>query len=285
MMSQECTPTYQEYAIFEAVKEFVSDLSEAYQEESDQPLHFFNVYLSRMNISMPEATKVVEHTIDFCGRNLDIITQFVSNDKSDDSDVVCDLAKMNLKDNENFHFDKNDSGIVFDEDAFVDVAFYCSKEDDNQSTIFDHLKRICYLIEGGVTEEEKFLNRFVASFATTLDTTEIGQLSEESADSIGNAIKPTIDASLQEFQNKQLNVNGFLKSISFKIREYLETNEVAGIKKEELKKILDLAIENNVDELFEKKYEIFGILSSSGILTHLPFDKIMSIASSYTPTA
>ncbi len=40
--------------------------------------------------------------------------------------------------------------------------------------------------------------------------------------------------------------------------------------KNELHDILDMTIENDVSELFEKKFEIFAKLSSSGLLAHLP---------------
>ncbi len=38
--------------------------------------------------------------------------------------------------------------------------------------------------------------------------------------------------------------------------------------------------ENDVSELFEKKFEIFAKLSSSGLLAHLPLDKIMTLVPS-----
>ncbi len=53
-----------------------------------------------------------------------------------------------------------------------------------------------------------------------------------------------------------------------------------GIHKNELHDILDMTIENDVSELFEKKFEIFAKLSSSGLLAHLPLDKIMTLVPS-----
>ncbi len=50
--------------------------------------------------------------------------------------------------------------------------------------------------------------------------------------------------------------------------------------KNELHDILDMTIENDVSELFEKKFEIFAKLSSSGLLAHLPLDKIMTLVPS-----
>ncbi len=41
-----------------------------------------------------------------------------------------------------------------------------------------------------------------------------------------------------------------------------------------------MTIENDVSELFEKKFEIFAKLSSSGVLAHLPLDKIMTLVPS-----
>ncbi len=46
-------------------------------------------------------------------------------------------------------FESGDKGIIFDEEAFIDVIEYLQKEDENQSAILDHLSSINYLIDGG----------------------------------------------------------------------------------------------------------------------------------------
>ncbi len=74
-----------------------------------------------------------------------------------------------------------DKGIIFDEEAFIDVIEYLQKEDENQSAILDHLSSINYLIDGGLTEEELFLNKFVTSFASSFNSSSVNipEFSEE----------------------------------------------------------------------------------------------------------
>ncbi len=237
---------YQHYVIFEAVKDMLL------------------AYLNKLNISMKESTKIINETIDFCKRNSKAI------DKKDVS-----------------LFESGDKGIIFDEEAFIDVIEYLQKEDENQSAILDHLSSINYLIDGGLTEEELFLNKFVTSFASSFNSSSVNipefseeGVSDESIEAIGDVIKPTIEKSLEDFQTKNLNVDRFMKSISFKVKEYIEKNDIPGIHKNELHDILDMTIENDVSELFEKKFEIFAKLSSSGLLAHLPLDKIMTLVPS-----
>ncbi len=64
----------------------------------------------------------------------------------------------------------------------------------------DHLSSINYLIDGGLTEEELFLNKFVTSFASSFNSSSVNipefseeGVSDESIEAIGDVIKPTIE--------------------------------------------------------------------------------------------
>jgi hypothetical protein len=253
---------YQQYVIFGAIKEFVLSLSEYYNDEVDEPVNLFNAYLNRLNISMKESKVIVNETINFCNRNVEAIKK----------------RDISL-------FKRDDKGIVFDEEVFVDVVKYLQREDENSDVILDHLNTLDYLIEGGATDEEKFLDSFVSSFTSSFNSSSVDlpefnsdeSVSNESIEAIGDVIKPTIEKSLEDFQKKNLSIDGFMKSISFKVKEYVSKNEIPGLHKEELNKILDMTIENDVSELMDRKFEIFSMLSSSGLLAHLPIDKIMTL--------
>lgn len=247
---------YQQYTIFEALKEFVIDLSEAYQDEIDEPIHIFLAFLNRFKISSDEYRLVIAEVKDFCFKS------------------SSGIKHKNIE-------EISDKPIMFNEDAYIDVFKYITKNDENTNVIFEHLKTILYLVEGGVTDEEQFLDNFVKSFATTFTQPTAAQLNSESMESIEEIsaiIKPTIEQSMKEFQNKKLNVDSFMKSISFKVKEYIDNKDIPGIRKEDLNKILDMTIQYEISELVDKKFEIFSILSSSGLLAQMPIEKLLSVS-------
>jgi hypothetical protein len=258
--------SYQEYVIFESIKEFVSSLCDCYKDEVDEPVHMFNAYLNKFNISMKESKQVIDDTIQFCNDNKEAIN----------------AKEISL-------FPKDDVGLVFDEDAYVNVVEYLNKGDSNTDVILDHLNSILYLVEGGPTAEANFLDTFVKGFEKSIGSADLpkldlgdpssGDMSDEVMKTLGDVIEPTIEKSLNDFQTKNLSIDSFMKSISFKVKDYIQKNELPGVKKEELNEILDMTIENDISELLQedKKFEIFAKLSGSGLLAHLPLGKIMSL--------
>jgi hypothetical protein len=183
--------------------------------------------------------------------------------------------------------------IKFDDDAYIDVYRYLLKEDENTPIIYAHLKALDHLIKGGSTNEERFLEDFVAGFKNTFSVPDNSGGDNESFEQISDAIKPSVEKSLSTFKQQNLNVDRFLKLICLKVKDHLNKNalptdfsrtgKAEDIKKEDLIEILDLAIENDVEHLLQLKFQIMAMLSKSGLLARLPFDKILQMASSYVP--
>lgn len=261
---------FQKYVILTAFKEFVKDLSDAYDEDGDEPTCVFKAYLDNMTIFSDSCEKTITELNKFFEKN-----KFVFDSTSSPSLETHPLEIHTIK---------------FDDDAYIDVYRYLSKEDENTPIIYAHLKALDHLIKGGSTNEERFLEDFVAGFKNTFSVPENSGgdgLENESFEQISDAIKPSVERSLSTFKQQNLNVDRFLKLICLKVKDHLNKNALPteDIKKEDLIEILDLAIENDVEELLQLKFQIMAMLSKSGLLARLPFDKILQMASSYNENA
>lgn len=261
---------FQKYVILTAFKEFVKDLSDVYDEDGDEPTCVFKAYLDNMTIFSDSCEKTITELNKFFVKN-----KFVFDSTSSPSLETHPLEIHTIK---------------FDDDAYIDVYRYLSKEDENTPIIYAHLKALDHLIKGGSTNEERFLEDFVAGFKNTFSAPENSGgdgLENESFEQISDAIKPSVERSLSTFKQQNLNVDRFLKLICLKVKDHLNKNALPteDIKKEDLIEILDLAIENDVEELLQLKFQIMAMLSKSGLLARLPFDKILQMASSYNENA
>jgi hypothetical protein len=255
--------SYRQYLIFTAIREFVSDLCNCYESEEDQPVHVFKEYLDQLNNSMTKSEKTID---DIIGEVIDFVKRNEEGIKKKDVSM----------------FDEDDEGIVFDELAFVNVVKYILKEDENTSVIFEHLSTIDYLAQGGLTEEDKLLQNFMSDlFGSTsqmpkLDT---DNMSDESLEAMSEVLKPSITKTVENFKTKNLDVDRLMKSVSFKFKDVLKDHDLPGIKKEAIDDILNMAIENDVENLLHgnNKFLIFSKLSSSGFLSNLPLNKLSSL--------
>ena len=236
---------YQKYIIFSAIKEFILSLSEVYD---DEPLHEFKTILS---------------------------TLFMDDDKP-----IEQIINIFIK-----YYEDGSDGIVVYDDIKVDIQQYLNKDDENKTTIEKHLKSIKYNIDivqsNTTTSEETFLNNFIKKFLNDKNINDIKEQKGDTKDIILNCaekFKPDIEESVEEFKMKNLDLDRLVKLFCIKIKDFLTTNPEATNKnfdRAKLVEIIDLGIKYTLEEIVDRQHEIIALLSSSGMLSHLPIGSLM----------
>lgn len=235
---------YQKYIIFSSIKDFIQDLSDVYE---DVPLFEFKTILSTLHMNKDEPIE-------------EIINIFIK------------------------YFEDSGETIVYD-DIVINLKQYLDKDDEHKEAILNHLKCIKKTIDivqtNTTTSEETFLNRFINKFLNDKNINDIKETKGDTKDIIlkcADKFKPDIEESVEEFKTKNLDLDRLIKLFCIKIKDYLKTTNAAANKqlsKENLIDIVDLGIKYNLDELVDHQHELISLLSSSGMLAHLPIGQLM----------
>jgi hypothetical protein len=236
---------YQKYIIFSSIKEFILALSEVYD---DEPLHEFKTILTTLTM--------------------------------DNNENIEQIISTFLK----YYEDGSDGTVTYD-DIKVDIRQYLNKGDEYKVTIEKHIKSIKHNIDivqsNTTTSEETFLNNFIKKFLNDKNIKDIKEQKGETKDIILNCaekFKPDIEQSVEEFRTKNLDLDRLVKLFCIKIKDFLSTNTEVTNKnfdRAKLIEIIDLGIKYNLEELVDHQHEIIALLSSSGMLAHLPIGNLM----------
>jgi hypothetical protein len=179
--------------------------------------------------------------------------------------------------------------FIFDQDAEIDIQFFLDKDDDNTQIIFDHLNNILRLMDGGKSAEEIYLQDIFSQFESIIEsklTVCNDKSTSDTIEMIGTSLQPEISEKLEQFESKKLDIDRLAKVACLKLKQYLQVNPIPDqitqenrtIHKLEIIELLNMILENHIDDLMNRKFEILSKLSSSGLLANIPINKMLDFA-------
>lgn len=201
---------------------------------------------------------------------------------------VTDVIIKFVKDNSDAILKKHDLPfpvLSFDDIRLVDINHFCMRGDVHTDTLYSHLKTLLYFANGGVSNEELFVDKLISNFtpqckaiADKIRATNTNVTDTENLELISNTFRTDLEK-IKDDEDKY-DTELIVKIICIKLKNYI-TNDthfaaIFGnkIDKDELLKLVDIGIVDDLETITQNQFEMMMIVSRSGLLSHFKMETL-----------